>query len=54
MSLFFPEGLEFCPVPMKEKIPAELAKTIATKGISAAPTLVMLKTFAHREKTVTK
>lgn len=34
-------------VPMKEEYPRELAKEIAEKGIVAAPTLVMMETFAH-------
>ena len=33
-------------VPMKEEYPAELAETIARKGIASAPTLVMMETFA--------
>lgn len=37
-------------VPMKEKFPEELAKTIAEKGIVVAPTLVMMETFAHSNK----
>ena len=34
-------------VPMKEEYPAELAETIARKGIASAPTLVMMETFAN-------
>ncbi len=34
-------------VPMKEEFPNELAKTIAEKGIVAAPTLVMMEAFAN-------
>lgn len=34
-------------VPMKEPFPAELARTMADKGIAVAPTLVMMETFAH-------
>lgn len=37
-------------VPMKEVFPEELAKTIAQKGIAVAPTLVMMKTFAHSHR----
>lgn len=37
-------------VPMKEKYPEELAKTIAEKGIVVIPTLVMMETFAHSGK----
>lgn len=37
-------------VPMKEKFPEELAKTIAEKGIVSAPTLVMMETFAYSGK----
>lgn len=33
-------------VPMKDPFPADLAKTIAEKGIAVAPTLVMMKTFS--------
>ena len=33
-------------VPMKEEYPAELAATIAERGIAVAPTLVMMETFA--------
>lgn len=32
-------------VPMKEEFPKELAEEIAQKGISVAPTLIMMKTF---------
>lgn len=37
-------------VPLKEAFPEELAKTIAQKGITVAPTLFMMKTFStsHR------
>lgn len=31
-------------VPMKEKFPEDLAKTIAEKGIAVAPTLIMMET----------
>lgn len=34
-------------VPMKEKFPEDLAKTIAEKGIAVAPTLVMMEAFAR-------
>ena len=34
-------------VPMKEEYPPELAETMAKKGIAAAPTLVMMETFAN-------
>lgn len=34
-------------VPMKEELPESLANTIAEKGITVAPTLVMMETFAH-------
>ncbi len=34
-------------VPMKEAFPRELAEEIARKGISIAPTLVMMETFAY-------
>lgn len=34
-------------VPMKEPFPEELARTIAEKGITVAPTLVMMETFAQ-------
>lgn len=34
-------------IPMKEAFPPELAAKIAEKGIAVAPTLVMMKTFAH-------
>lgn len=34
-------------VPMKEKFPEELARTIADKGIAVAPTLVMMEAFAN-------
>lgn len=34
-------------VPMKEPFPADLAKTIADKDISVAPTLIMMNTFAY-------
>lgn len=37
-------------VPMKEVFPEELAKAIAEKGIVAAPTLVMMETFAHSNR----
>lgn len=37
-------------VPMKEKFPEDLAKTIAEKGIAVAPTLIMMETFAHSGK----
>ena len=34
-------------VPMKEEIPEKLVKEIAEKGITVAPTLVMMETFAN-------
>lgn len=34
-------------VPMKEKLPEELAKEIVERGIAVAPTLVMMEAFAH-------
>lgn len=34
-------------VPMKGVFPVSLAETIAAKGIAAAPTLVMMETYAH-------
>lgn len=34
-------------VPMKEVFPAELARSIAQKGIAVAPTLVMMEAFSH-------
>lgn len=34
-------------IPMKEEFPKALAKTIAQKGITVAPTLVMMETFAN-------
>ena len=34
-------------VPLKEAFPAELAETIAGKGIAVAPTLVMMEAFAN-------
>lgn len=37
-------------VPMKEKFPDELAKTIAEKRIAVAPTLVMMETFSTSGK----
>lgn len=33
-------------VPMKEKLPEDLAAEIAERGLAVAPTLVMMKTFA--------
>lgn len=37
-------------VPMKEEMPEELAEEIAERGIAVAPTLVMMKAFAHSGK----
>lgn len=37
-------------VPMKEAFPMDLAENIAKKNIAVAPTLVMMKTFAHSGK----
>ena len=37
-------------VPMKEEYPAELAQTIAEKGIAAAPTLIMMESFANSHR----
>lgn len=37
-------------VPMKEKFPEDLAKTIAEKGIAVAPTLIMMETFCMSGK----
>lgn len=34
-------------VPMREKLPEDLARTIAEKGIAVVPTLVMMETFAN-------
>lgn len=34
-------------VPMKEELPEGLAKEIAERGITIAPTLAMMETFAH-------
>lgn len=37
-------------VPMKEKFPEDLARTIAQKGIAVAPTLVMMKAFCDTSR----
>lgn len=37
-------------VPMKEKFPEDLAKTIAEKGIAVAPTLIMMEAFCMSGK----